>query len=75
MSSAIWVTVITGLFSLATTAIGLLNRHKIRQVHVLVNSRLDSTLTEIADLKRQRDLRQGNGGESGEKIHEPGGPG
>jgi hypothetical protein len=30
---------------------------KVQQVHVLVNSRLDSTLAEIADLKEQRALK------------------
>jgi hypothetical protein len=36
---------------------------KVQQVHVLVNSRLDSTLAEIADLKEQRALKTSETGE------------
>jgi len=53
----IWSSVITGIAAILAAALGLINRHKLNQVHVLVNSRLDSTLTEIEDLKKQRDTR------------------
>lgn len=37
---------------------GITNRTKINQVHLLVNSRLDATLAEIDDLRKQRDRLQ-----------------
>lgn len=40
-----------------TAVLGLINRKKISEVHILVNSRLDATLTEIEDLKEQRDIK------------------
>lgn len=40
-----------------TAVLGLINRKKISEVHILVNSRLDATLTEIEDLKQQRDIK------------------
>lgn len=55
----IWSSVITGIAAIIAAAVGLINRHKLNQVHVLVNSRLDATLTEIADLKLQRDITAG----------------
>jgi hypothetical protein len=49
--------IIPSAFGLAAAVLGLMNRKKLQEVHVLVNSRLDATLTEIADLKKQRDLK------------------
>jgi hypothetical protein len=51
------VAIIPSAFGLAAAVLGLMNRKKLQEVHVLVNSRLDATLTEIADLKTQRDLK------------------
>jgi hypothetical protein len=77
----IWAAIIIpGLFSLAAAGLGLINhgkiadtqakvqdtQNKVQEVHVLVNSRLDATLSEIADLKQQRDLKAS--GESGERL-------
>jgi hypothetical protein len=70
----IWAAIIIpGLFSLAAAGLGLVNHGKIadtqakvQEVHLLVNSRLDATLNEIADLKQQRDLKAS--GESGEML-------
>jgi hypothetical protein len=47
----IWASVISG----AAAVIGALVLRKVQQVHLLVNSRLDKTLAEIADLKAERD--------------------
>jgi hypothetical protein len=70
----IWAAIIIpGLFSLAAAGLGLVNHGKIadtqakvQEVHLLVNSRLDATLSEIADLKQQRDLKAS--GESGKRL-------
>jgi hypothetical protein len=70
----IWAAIIIpGLFSLAAAGLGLVNhgkiadtQNKVQEVHLLVNSRLDATLNEIADLKQQRDLKAS--GESGERL-------
>jgi hypothetical protein len=35
---------------------------KSQQIHLLVNSRLDATIAEIADLKKQRDDKAAGGG-------------
>lgn len=43
--------------STAATIYGYFNKKKINEVHVLVNSRLDATLNEVADLKAQRDKK------------------
>jgi hypothetical protein len=50
----IWASVISG----AAAVIGALVLRKVQQVHLLVNSRLDKTLAEIADLKAERDRNQ-----------------
>lgn len=52
------LSIVGGLAAISSTAaawIGLHNRKRINEIHVMVNSRLDSTLAEIADLKQQRD--------------------
>lgn len=51
-----------GIFFAAVPAaiaavLGVLNRGKLTAIHVLVNSRLDQALSEIADLRRQRDIK------------------
>lgn len=45
--------------AIIAAALGLLNRQKINEIHVLVNSRLDTAIQQIEDLKTQRDLAQG----------------
>jgi hypothetical protein len=45
---------IGGVAAIAAAALGLVNRQKIAEVHVLVNHRLDEALTEIQTLKDQR---------------------
>jgi len=52
--------VISAAAALAAAVLGLLNRKKLTEVHLLVNSRLDSALSQIADLKQQRDLKRGD---------------
>jgi hypothetical protein len=61
----IWASVISG----AAAVLGALVLRKVQQVHLLVNSRLDKTLAEIADLKAERDRnRKANApGEDGER--------
>jgi hypothetical protein len=56
---AFWPAVISAIAAVAAVIIGVVNRHKIHEVHVAVNSRLDSALgdlsravVEIANLKR-----------------------
>jgi hypothetical protein len=53
----IWASVITGVFALAAAVMGTLNHKRIGEVHVMVNSRLDTALAQIEDLKTQRDLK------------------
>jgi hypothetical protein len=43
-----------GLSGMAVIISALILR-KSQQIHLLVNSRLDATIAEIADLKKQRD--------------------
>jgi hypothetical protein len=40
------------------TAVSTWILKRVNQIHVLVNSRLDQALSEINDLKQQRDLSQ-----------------
>jgi predicted membrane-bound spermidine synthase len=51
----IWTTAITGVCSLAAAVVSALILRKVQQVHVLVNSRLDSALAEADDLRKQQD--------------------
>ena len=53
----IWASVITAVAAVAAAVVGTLNHRKIDQVHVLVNSRLDTALAQIEDLKQQRDIK------------------
>jgi hypothetical protein len=50
-NSAFWPALIGALGAIFAASLGLVNRHKIAQVHVLVNSRLTTALDEIAALK------------------------
>jgi hypothetical protein len=45
---------IGGVAAIIAAVLGLTNRSKIAEVHVLVNHRLDEALMEIAQLKDQR---------------------
>jgi hypothetical protein len=49
--------VIAGVAAVIAALIGVRNHIKLTEIHVLVNSRLDSALTEIDDLKTQRDIK------------------
>lgn len=49
--------VIGGVAAIVAAFISYHNGVKIREVHVLVNSRLDSALEQIDDLKNQRDRK------------------
>jgi hypothetical protein len=44
---------ISGVAAVTAAATGLANRRKIKEVHVLVNSRLDQALNRIGDLQDQ----------------------
>jgi acetolactate synthase small subunit len=50
--------VIIGGFSIAAAFIGLMNRVKINEIHIMVNSRLDQAIEQIHDLISQRDRQQ-----------------
>ena len=52
------VAVIGALGAIGASAMGLLNRKKLTEIHVLVNSRLDQALSEINDLRQQRNRLQ-----------------
>jgi hypothetical protein len=54
-TSTLVVSVIAAVFSGLATVLAAYLTGKVRQVHVLVNSRLDQALDEISDLKNQRD--------------------
>ena len=47
-------TVVTAGAAIIAASLGYINHNKIKQVHVLVNSRLDAALEQIGDLKDQR---------------------
>jgi hypothetical protein len=49
--------VVASVISGAAVVLSAWILRKVQQVHVLVNSRLDSTLAEIADLKEQRAVK------------------
>jgi hypothetical protein len=49
---------ISGLAAITASFIGVRNRKKLNEIHILVNSRLDQALSEINDLKTQRDIKQ-----------------
>lgn len=49
--------VIGGLATVLGAVLGSAILRKLTKIHVLVNSRLDQALSEIDDLKTQRDLK------------------
>jgi hypothetical protein len=49
--------VVAGVAAIIAALIGVRNHVKLTEIHVLVNARLDTALTEIDDLKKQRDLK------------------
>jgi hypothetical protein len=51
-------TIIVALIGGAATVISAMCYRRVGQVHVLVNSRLDTALSQIDDLKAQRDLKR-----------------
>jgi hypothetical protein len=56
MTSAAWLAAsIPSCAGIIAAVIGLINRRKISEIHVLVNSRLDLAIAQIEDLKQQRD--------------------
>jgi hypothetical protein len=48
---AFWPAVVGALGAIIASYVGLSNKRKIAEVHVLVNSRLSTALEEIAELK------------------------
>lgn len=48
---------IVGVISAISAIIGWLNRNRLGEIHILVNSRLDVAIKEIEDLKNQRDIK------------------
>lgn len=51
--------VIAGISAVTAAMVGAVNHRKLSEIHILVNSRLDTAMAEIEDLKKQRDLKQG----------------
>ena len=49
--------IVAGVAAVIAALIGVRNHVKLTEIHVLVNARLDSALTEIDDLKTQRDIK------------------
>ena len=47
---------ITGMSAITAAIIGVWNHKKLQEIHILVNSRLDQALSEINDLKSERDI-------------------
>lgn len=41
-----------------TAVLSIFNKAKTAEIHLLVNNRLDTAISEIEDLKHQRDLKQ-----------------
>jgi hypothetical protein len=46
------IVLITAILSLATAILGIINRKKIAEVHVLVNSQLTTVMTRVAQLTK-----------------------
>lgn len=63
----LWPSLIAGL----STVISAYVAHMVQKVHVLVNSRLDQALSEINDLKTQRDLKAASDDQSGPATPAP----
>jgi hypothetical protein len=49
--------VIAALGAIIAAVIGVLNHYKLQNITVLVDGRMDQALKEIADLKKQRDIK------------------
>lgn len=56
--SEVIAAVIAGLSAITAAIIGVFNNRKLKEIHILVNSRLDQALSEINDLRQQRDIKQ-----------------
>ena len=52
---------ITGMSAITAAIIGVWNHKKLTEIHILVNSRLDQALSEINDLKSERDIARESG--------------
>jgi|HubBroStandDraft_2_1064218.scaffolds.fasta_scaffold919340_3 hypothetical protein len=57
MLAAIGV-IATAIGAIVAAVLGYKNKKKLTEIHILVNSRLDQALSEINDLKSQRDLKR-----------------
>jgi hypothetical protein len=57
MLTAIGV-IATAIGAIVAAVLGYKNKKKLTEIHILVNSRLDQALSEINDLKSQRDLKR-----------------
>jgi hypothetical protein len=49
--TAVWVAIAAGIPALFAAVIGMMNRSKIAEVHVLVNSKMSEALATIASLR------------------------
>ena len=49
--------VISAVGAITAAIIGAYNHRKLQEIHILVNSRLDQALSEIIDLRQQRDIK------------------
>jgi hypothetical protein len=49
----IWAAIIAGVASVASASVGYVNHRRIREIHVLVNNRLDAALEKIASLQSE----------------------
>jgi hypothetical protein len=54
---AIIVACIGGAAAIVAALIGVFNKSKLAEIHVLVNNRLDEALKEISDLKKAADQK------------------
>jgi hypothetical protein len=69
MPAAVWSAAISGV----CTIIAALIYKNVRQVHQMVNSRLDTALLQIEDLKSERGIARGDTppGETDERLARP----
>jgi hypothetical protein len=65
------VAIIGALGAIGAAVVGVINRAKINEIHVLVNSRLDAALGQVDDLKEQRDRTQRKEDESASALRGP----
>jgi hypothetical protein len=61
-------TYVVACIGAAGTITAALVYRKVEQIHVLVNSRLDSVLAQVDDLKEQRDIARGKQEERDERL-------